>query len=62
LSFFAFLGLSEKDRYLIPSLRYAFSDNLWTEVGANLFGGGRNGMFGSMRDNSNVYLTVRYSF
>ena len=62
LSFFAFLGLSEEDRYLIPSLRYAFSDNLWTEVGANLFGGGRNGMFGSMRDNSNVYLTVRYSF
>ncbi len=59
---FAFLGLSEKDRYVIPSLRYAFSDNLWAEVGANLFGGKRNGMFGSMQDNSNVYLTVRYAF
>ena len=59
---FAFLGLSEKDRYMIPSLRYAFSDNLWAEIGANLFGGKRNGMFGSMQDNSNVYLTVRYAF
>ena len=58
----AFAGLSEKDRYLIPSLRYAFSDNLWAEIGANLFGGKRNGMFGSMQDNSNVYLSVRYAF
>ena len=59
---FAFLGLSEEDRYIIPSLRYAFSDNLWAEAGANLFGGKRDGMFGSMQDNSNVYLTVRYAF
>jgi hypothetical protein len=59
---FAFVGLSEKDRYVIPSLRYAFSDNLWAETGANLFGGQRNSMFGSMRDNSNVYVTVRYVF
>ena len=57
----AFVGLSEKDRYVIPSLRYAFSDNLWAEIGANLFAGNRNGMFGSMQDNSNVYLTVRYA-
>ncbi|MBX9812220.1 MAG: hypothetical protein K2Y16_11515 [Burkholderiales bacterium] len=59
---FAFLGLSEEDRYVTPSLRYAFSDNLWAEVGANLFGGKRNGMFGSMQDNSNIYLTVRHAF
>jgi len=59
---FVFVGLSEKDRYVIPSLRYAFSDNLWAEIGANLFGGKRNGMFGAMQDNSNVYVTVRYAF
>lgn len=59
---FAFLGVSEKDRYVIPSLRYAVSDNLWVEAGANLFGGKRNGTFGAMQDNSNVYLTVRYAF
>lgn len=59
---FAFWGLSEKDRYFIPSLRYAFSDNLWTELGANVFGGNRNGTFGSLQDNSNVYLTLRYAY
>jgi hypothetical protein len=59
---FAFVGLSEEDRYVIPSLRYAFSDNLWAEVGANLFAGKRSGTFGSMQDSSNVYLTVRYAF
>ena len=59
---FAFVGLSENDCYVIPSLRYAFSDDLWAETGANLFGGQRDGMFGSMRDNSNVYVTVRFVF
>ena len=58
---FAFLGVSEQDRYILPSLRYAVSDNLWAEVGANIFSGERNGMFGSMQDNSNIYLTVRYA-
>jgi len=58
---FAFVGLSEKDHYIIPSLRYAFSDKLWAEIGANVFGGNRNGTFGSLRDNRNVYLTVRYA-
>src|SRR5712691_3024581 len=58
---FAFVGLSEKDRYIIPSLRYASSDNLWAEIGANVFGGKRNGTFGSLQDNNNVYLTVRFA-
>jgi len=61
-SCFAFFGLSERDRYLIPSLRYAFSDNLWAEIGANLFGGDRNGAFGAMQDNRNAYVTIRYAF
>ena len=59
---FAFVGLSDKDRYLIPSLRYAFSDALWVEGGANLFGGWRDGMFGALQDNRNVYITIRYAF
>jgi hypothetical protein len=58
---FAFFGLSERDRYIIPSLRYAFSDDLWVEIGANVFGGNRSGTFGSMQDNDNVYLTVRFA-
>jgi len=58
---FTFIGLSEKDHYIIPSLRYAVSDNLWFEIGANVFGGNRKGTYGSLQDNSNVYLTVRYA-
>jgi len=59
---FAFWGLSEDDSYVIPSLRYAFSDDLWAELGANIFYGSRSGTFGAMGDNDNVYLAVRYAF
>jgi hypothetical protein len=62
LNVFVFWGITDDDAYLIPSLRYAFNDNLWGEVGANLFTGSRTGMFGAMRDDSNVYLTLRLSF
>jgi hypothetical protein len=58
---FAFFGVNERDRYVVPSLRYAISDDLWIEIGANVFGGNRNGPFGSLQDNDNVYLTVRFA-
>jgi hypothetical protein len=58
---FAFFGLRERDRYIVPSLRYAFGDDLWVEIGANVFGGNRKGTYGSMQDNNNVYLTVRFA-
>jgi hypothetical protein len=61
LSVFGFFGLSANDHYLIPSLRYAFSDDLWAEIGANVFGGDHDGTFGSLRDNRNIYATVRLS-
>jgi len=59
---FAFWGISEDDSYVITSVRYAFSDDLWAELGANIFNGSRSGMFGAMGDNDNVYLTARYAF
>jgi hypothetical protein len=59
---FAFWGLSEDDSYIIPSVRYAFSDNLWSEFGANILNGSRSGMFGALGDNDNIYLAVRYAF
>ncbi len=62
LSLFAFWGVSEDDGYIITSVRYAFSDALWGEVGANLFVGDRNGQFGSLGDNDNIYATLRYAF
>tara|TARA_B100001964_G_scaffold233091_1_gene289827 strand:+ start:143 stop:874 length:732 start_codon:yes stop_codon:yes gene_type:complete len=62
LNLFAYWGAAENDSYVIPSLRYAFNDYLWAEVGANIFSGSRRGMFGTLADNDNIYLTVRCSF
>lgn len=59
---FAFIGLSDRDQYVIPSLRYAFSDALWAEIGANVCAGNRSGMFGALQDNRNVFVTARYAF
>jgi len=62
LSFFVFLGLSEADYYAIPEIRHRLTEDLWTAVGANLFGGGAQDLFGALDDNDNVYLMVRYGF
>jgi hypothetical protein len=60
---FVFWGISERDAYLIPSVRYAFTDALWGEVGGNVFlAADDHTMFGRFSRNDNVYLTLRYSF
>jgi hypothetical protein len=60
---FAFWGVTDHDGYLIPSARYAATDNVWVEVGGNLFVGRESHtMFGALDRNDNVYATVRYSF
>jgi hypothetical protein len=59
---FAFWGISDEDSYVIPSLRYAFSDNLWAELGANVFSGEITGMFGFLGRNDNVFFNLRHSF
>lgn len=61
LNLFTFVGLSEQDHYLIPSIRYNATDRLWGEIGMNLFGGDRDGQFGTFKDNSNLYFTLRYT-
>jgi len=60
---FAFWGVTERDGYFIPSLRYAATDNVWVELGGNLFvGHDSHTMFGMLDRNDNLYATVRYSF
>jgi hypothetical protein len=60
---FAFGGVTEQDAYLIPSLRYSFTDALWGEIGANIFvAKDMHTFFGRFDDNDNVYLTARYGF
>src|SRR3990172_1666095 len=59
---FGFWGVSDRDSYVIPSLRYAFTDKLIGEIGANIFSGRASGTFGSLDRNDNVYAFFRYSF
>ncbi len=62
LSFFLFLGLSEADYQAIPEIRRRFTEDLWAALGANVFGGGPQDLFGALDANDNVYLTARYGF
>ena len=62
LSLFVFLGLSETDYLAIPEVRHRLTDELWASVGANVFGGGPQDLFGALDDNDNFYITVRYGF
>lgn len=63
LNLFAFWGVTEQDAYLIPSVRYAFTDELWGEIGANVFLRNEpHTMFGGLDKNDNVYLSIRHGF
>ena len=60
---FAFWGVTDHDGYLIPSARYAATDNVWVEIGGNVFvARDAHTMFGALDTNDNVYATIRYSF
>lgn len=59
---FSYWGLSESDRFLQSTLRYAFNDNLWGEIGTNIFSGNSQGMFGAFNHNDNLYLTLRLAY
>lgn len=63
LSFFSFWSLSDGDYMFIPEVKYNFSDNIWTAIGANVFGGGETwNQFGQLDNNDNIYLQLRYEF
>ncbi|MBI5664042.1 MAG: hypothetical protein HZC49_02960 [Nitrospirae bacterium] len=63
LSFFSFYSPSDSDYLLNPEVKYNFSDSIWAAVGANVFGGGDEwDQFGSLDENDNVYVQVRYEF
>lgn len=59
---FSYWGLSDSDRFLQATLRYAFTDNLWGEVGAHYFSGNQQGMFGALDRNDNIYFTLRFAY
>lgn len=62
-SLFAYYCPSDKDVYIRPNVNYKVSDNLAMEMGGNIFFGDYpSTFFGQFRDNTNVYLGLRYSF
>lgn len=63
LSFFAFYSPSDEDAYLRPNIRFKVTDAWTMDLGSNLFLGEHDhSFFGQFRNNSNVYLGVRYGF
>ncbi|MDH5551957.1 MAG: hypothetical protein OEX82_01350 [Nitrosomonas sp.] len=62
-SVFSYYSPSDEDFYLRPNVNYRIDDHWTTELGGNIFGGKRtHTFFGQFRDNSNIYLSIRYGF
>jgi hypothetical protein len=63
LSLFGYYGITDEDWHLRPSARYRVTDAVAATIGASLVDGDQpQTMFGQFRDNSNVFLRLRYSF
>ena len=63
LSLFTFFSPDELDTYIRPRISYKIIDPLAIVVGANLmFGRDDFTFFGQLKENTNVYVRLRYSF
>jgi hypothetical protein len=63
LSLFTFFSPDELDTYIRPRITYKIIDPLALVVGANLmFGRYDYTFFGQLKENTNVYVRLRYSF
>lgn len=63
LSLFTFFSPDELDTYIRPRITYKIIDALAFVVGANLmFGRDDFTFFGQLKENTNVYVRLRYSF
>jgi len=63
LSLFTFYSPDEKDFLIIPEASYNLTDDLLGVIGMNIFTGvDDNTTFGQHKKDSNIYVTVRYSF
>ena len=54
---------TDRDLYANPSIRYNVTDELWVELGSNIFWGeSPHTFFGQFQKNSGVFLVARYGF
>ena len=63
LSFFAFIGIDERDTHMRPLVSYRWTDAVTLDTGANImYGRDDHTFFGQLENNTNVYARIRYSF
>ena len=62
LSFFAFYSPSQNDSYVRLNMFHKFDDQWTVNVGANIFNGPQTAQFGQLKENSNYFASIRYSF
>ena len=62
LELFSYIGLTNGDALIRPKISYDFDDSFNILLGSNIFVGDRDGWFGQYKDNTMVYLKVKYNF
>ena len=62
LELFSYVGLNYGDALIRPKVTYDFSDAFSILLGANVFVGDEQGMFGRYQDNSMIYTKIKYNF
>ncbi|MEW6666343.1 MAG: hypothetical protein AB1512_14125 [Thermodesulfobacteriota bacterium] len=63
LSLFTFYSPSDQDIFMRPNIHYRISDHWSADAGANIFFGKKdNTFFGQFKNDTNVYLGIRWSF
>ena len=55
-------GLSRLDYAVRPKVKYAITDRWRLTVGGDIFRGPTPSFFGRLRDNSTVYVELRWDF
>jgi len=62
-SLFTYYSPSDKDVHMRPNVNYKVNDNMAIELGGNIFFGDYlSTFFGQFRNNTNIYVGLRYSF
>ena len=62
LELFSYIGLTGEDALIRPKITYDFDDSFSVLLGSNIFVGEETGRFGKYKDNSMIYMKLKYSF
>ncbi len=62
LELFSYIGLNNEGSLVRPKITYDFDDSFSILLGSNIFVGDEKGRFGQYKDNSMIYIKLKYSF